>query len=161
MVTFEHRLANVCVAPALTPALSMGVSVAEMDRRSMMLMTGIAALAAAIPVATPGRTRPHTGGSDTSAHRAAGCRYREAILFADEFDGPAGSAPDPAKWTVFNWDEPVTPPILGHYRDDRRNVFLDGNSNLVICATQEGPDYYSGKIQSNWKGAIGHTWEAR
>jgi hypothetical protein len=82
-------------------------------------------------------------------------------LFQDEFDGPADAAPDPTKWTVVNWDEPVQPPILGHYRDDRRNVFLDGNSNLVIRATQEGGDYYSGRIQSPLKVGIGHTWEAR
>ena len=54
-----------------------------------------------------------------------------AALFADEFDGPAGSVPDYAKWTV----------ARGVSGDGRRNVFLDGNSNLVVRATREGDRY--------------------
>ena len=98
-----------------------------MDRRSMLMMTGIAAVAAAIPLPearadfSPGRVPP------PSAPSESGVSY----IFQDEFDGPAGSRPDPAKWTVQNWDDDVFPQPLGHYRDDRRNVFLDGNSNLV------------------------------
>ena len=50
----------------------------------------------------------------------------------------------------------------GIYRDDRRNVFLDGNSNLVLLATQESPgQYFSGKLRGNWRSLIGQTWEAR
>ena len=60
-----------------------------------------------------------------------------------------------------NWDDDVLPAMAGHYRDDRRNVFQDGNSNLVLCATQEGPEYFSGKVLSNWRGQINTTWEAR
>jgi beta-glucanase (GH16 family) len=128
----------------------------EMDRRSMMLMTGIGLLAAAIPV-PEARAYPSQPPPTAPAPEAA----TGTPLFQDEFDGAAGSRPDPAKWTVVNWDEPVTPPILGHYRDDRRNVFVDGNSNLVIRATQEGSEFYSGRIQSPVKLGIGHTWEAR
>ena len=48
------------------------------------------------------------------------------------------------------------------YRDDRRNVFLDGNSNLVLLATRDfGGQYYSGKLRGNWRGMINTTWEAR
>jgi hypothetical protein len=82
-------------------------------------------------------------------------------LFSDDIDGPAGSGPDPGRWTVQNWDDPVVPPMLGHYRDDRRNVFLDGNSNLVLMATREDGQYYSGKVLSNFRGMMGTTWEAR
>ena len=68
-----------------------------------------------------------------------------AYIFQDEFDGPHGAAPDPAKWTVQSWQDDVWPPVVGQYRDDRRNVFLDGNSNLVLLATQESGQYFSGK----------------
>jgi hypothetical protein len=124
----------------------------------MMFITGVGALAATIPVpaawaAPAGRVPVPTAPPRDVAPGS--------YLFQDEFDGPAGAPLDYSKWTVFNWDEPVTPPIVGHWRDDRRNVFLDGNSNLVIRATQEGADYFSGKIQSPWKVGIGHTWEAR
>jgi hypothetical protein len=50
---------------------------------------------------------------------------------------------------------------MGQYRDERRNVFLDGNSNLVIRATKEGGKYFSGKLSTQLVGGIGHTWEAR
>ena len=42
-----------------------------------------------------------------------------------------------------------------------RNVFLDGNSNLVLQASQENGEYFSGKLRGNWRGSIGTTWEAR
>ena len=117
--------------------------VPEMDRRSMMLMTGIAAVAAAIPLpearALP--SRPDAPPADRvplptepPPDAAAG-----TYIFQDEFDGPLGAGPDPAKWTVQSWQDDVWPPVVGQYRDDRRNVFLDGNSNLVLLATQESP----------------------
>ena len=56
----------------------------------------------------------------------------------------------------------VWPPVEGKYRDDRRNVFLDGNSNLVLLRhPREGDHYFSGKLRGNWRVPIGHTWEAR
>jgi beta-glucanase (GH16 family) len=122
-----------------------------------MLMTGIAALGAAIPVpaarALPASPVPPPAQPPDAAIGS--------YLFSDEFDGPAGSAPDPAKWLVQTWDDPVVPPVVGHYRDDRRNVFVDGNSNLVLCATQEGAEYFSGKVLSHFRGQINTTWEAR
>jgi beta-glucanase (GH16 family) len=122
-------------------------------------MTGIGVLAAGSRIA-PARAYP-------SAPEAPGTPPAPdppmagigPYIFSDEFDGPAGDSPDLAKWDVWNRDEDVFPPILGHYVPE--NVFLDGNSNLVIRATQEEDEYYSGKIQSNWQGGIGRTWEAR
>ena len=91
-----------------------------------------------------------------------------AFLFHDEFDGPAGSAPDPSKWTVATARETIKNPVfwdrpenMGQYRNDRRNVFLDGKSNLVIRATKENGKYFSGKLTGTWRGGIGLTWEAR
>jgi hypothetical protein len=40
-------------------------------------------------------------------------------------------------------------------------VFQDGNSNLVLCATQEMGTYYSGKLRGNFRSMINQTWEAR
>ena len=123
----------------------------------MMRMTGIGALATAIPVLAP-RANASPGGGvplPTAPLDAATGSY----VLQDEFDGPAGQGPDLSKWRVVNWDEPVTPPIEGHYVG--RNVFLDGNSNLVIRASREGSDYFSGRIESLVKAGIGHTFEAR
>ena len=115
----------------------------------MMLMAGMGVLAAAIPapnaqaepldpVHRPSRpTHRRCTAPPPDAPPAPPPAATATLLFQDEFDGPLGAAPDPAKWTVQNWQDDVWPPVMGQYRDDRRNVFLDGNSNLVLLATQE------------------------
>src|SRR6476646_6574833 len=122
----------------------------------MMLMSGIGLLAAAIPLPEAGANPADRSSPPAAPPDAAG-----AYLFQDEFDGPNGAGPNPANWTVQSWQDDVFPPVAGIYRDDRRNVFLDGNSNLVLLATQEMGDYFSGKLRGNWRVPIGHTWEAR
>jgi beta-glucanase (GH16 family) len=56
--------------------------------------------------------------------------------FADEFNGPAGSAPDPSKWRYDvgggGWGDNQ----LQIYTSSRLNSFLDGKGNLVIRATK-------------------------
>jgi beta-glucanase (GH16 family) len=70
-------------------------------------------------------------------------------VWADDFNGPAGSAPDPSKW-IFdrganNWGNHE----LEDYTDSRDNVFLDGHGHLVIRAIQTAPDKYtSGRIKT-------------
>lgn len=90
-------------------------------------------------------------------------------VFGDEFDGPAGSAPDPARWEIFKARELIKNPVfwdrpenMGQYRDDREHVFLDGNSNLVLRATREADGkYVSGKVKGTFGAPINHTFEAR
>ena len=132
----------------------------EMDRRRMILTTGIGVLAAALP------------GPEARAQRtplpAAPSGQSGSYAFQDEFDGPAGSPPDASKWTVAQARETIKDPTywerpenIGQYRDNRQNVYVDGKSNLVLRAAKDGPTYYSGKVQSLWRGGVGHTWEAR
>jgi Glycosyl hydrolases family 16 len=142
----------------------MVLLVSQIDRRQMMLMAGMGLMAAAIPVpqaqAIPSqREAPADLVQPPAAPPPTGAA--PVYIFQDEFDGPAGSAPDPGKWIVWNWDADVFPPLVGHYRNDRRNVFVDGNSNLVIRATREDDEYFTGKLQANWRGMINTTWEAR
>lgn len=119
-----------------------------------MIMTAIGMLAAAASL-----PEAHADPSQPAPPEApeAGGHY----IFADEFDGPAGSAPDPARWTVQSWQDDVWPPVQGIYRDDRRNVFQDGKSNLVIQATRENGNYYTGKVRGNFRSMINQTWEIR
>jgi hypothetical protein len=132
--------------------------VPQMDRRNMMLMAGMGLLAAAMPV-PQARANPADRVAPPAAPPDAATG---AYIFQDEFDGPSGAGPDPAKWTVQTWQDDVFPPVDGIYRDDRRNVFLDGNSNLVLLATRDfDGQYYSGKLRGNWRSLIGQTWEAR
>lgn len=128
----------------------------------MLFMAGLGALAAAVPVPLAGASVPELGSGRAPAPAAPSAGAPAVTyVFEDDFNGPAGQGPDLTKWTVWDWDEDVYPPLEGHYV--ARNVFLDGNSNLVLRATQEGfpSQFYSGKIHSNWKGGIGYTWEAR
>src|SRR5689334_4438348 len=87
------------------------VLVPEMDRRSMMMMTGFAALAAAMPLPAARADVAGVRGPLPSAPASDAGAY----IFSDDFDGPAGSAPDPGKWTVQNWDDDVFPPVQAHY----------------------------------------------
>ena len=135
------------------------LAVPEVNRRNLILI-GMAALAATVPAptlmanASPADWVPAPAAPPLDADTGG-------YLFQDEFDGPLGSAPDPGNWTVQNWADDVWPRVAGQYRDDRRNVFLDGNSNLVVLATKEDDQFFSGKVRGNWRVPIGHTWEAR
>jgi hypothetical protein len=127
-----------------------------MNRRNMLLTTGMGMLAAAAAGRFPeAHAIPtHAAPPDAPSAGPAG-----PYLFQDEFDGPAGQGPDPGKWTIQTWQDDVWPPVAGTYR--AQNVFLDGNSNLVLLANQENGDYFSGKVRGNWRGQTGTTWEAR
>ncbi|WP_144206230.1 glycoside hydrolase family 16 protein [Mycobacterium tilburgii] len=129
-----------------------------MDRRSMMLTTGLGVLAAVASMPSPqAAARPSAPKAPPSAGPSG------PYIFSDEFDGPAGSPPDPAKWTIQTWQDDVFPPVEGIYRDDRQNVFQDGHSNLVLCATHDflTNTYYSGKLRGNFRSMINQTWEAK
>ena len=136
-----------------------------------MLATGIGVLAAAaLPVANaqayPSRPDAPVGPVPAPAAPAAG--PAGGYLWHDEFDGRAGSAPDPSKWAVSSHRTPITNPVgfdqpqfWGQYRDSRANVFLDGNSNLVLRATRDRDAYFGGLVHGLWRGGVGTTWEAR
>ena len=82
--------------------------------------------------------------------------------FNDDFDGPAGSAPDPTKWE-YNLEGP------GHgvndletYTNSRANSYVDGNSNLVIAATESNGAYYSAQLRTlGLFSQLGGHFEAR
>lgn len=62
----------------------------------------------------------------------------------DQFDGPAGSPPDPGKWTVTRgtgWD-------IGVQDYVPHNAVLDGKGHLLIQAVRTGTDYTSGRVQT-------------
>jgi len=121
-------------------SMAYGVSVPELDRRSMMLVSGLGLLIAAVPLPSARRFRHRT-----PTHR------RRRLPLPGRIRWTGGFGPEPGNWTVQNWQDDVWPPIASQYRDDRQNVFLDGNSNLVIRATQDNGDYFSGKVRGNWR----------
>jgi beta-glucanase (GH16 family) len=100
-----------------------------------------AALAAclALPAACSG------GGDDAAAWE---------LVWSDEFDGPAGGAPDPARWTAEVGGHGWGNQELQHYTDARDNVALDGAGHLAITArrqTHEARAFTSGRLTTRRK----------
>lgn len=77
------------------------------------------------------------------------------LVWNDEFDGAARTAPDDSKWGYATWG-----PFGGvnnekqQYTTSLDNVFLDGEGHVVIRALkapQQGAQYTSGRIQTKGK----------
>lgn len=54
------------------------------------------------------------------------------VVWSDEFNGPAQSAPDPSKWTYDIGNNGWGNNELENYTNSTNNAYLDGNGNLVI-----------------------------
>src|SRR6202022_1498608 len=107
-----------------------------MNRRNMLLTTGLGMLAAAAAVSGP---EAHANPTHAAPPAAPSAGPAGPYIFQDEFDGPAGQGPDLSKWTVQTWQDDVYPPVAGIYRPP--NVFLEGNSNLALLASQKNGQY--------------------
>jgi beta-glucanase (GH16 family) len=85
------------------------------------------------------------------------------LTFEDDFDGPANSAPDPAKWVYDLGGGGWGNKELETYTNSRENSYLDGNSNLVIAATRNSAGaYFSARLKTLGTFAqIGGIFEAR
>jgi beta-glucanase (GH16 family) len=73
------------------------------------------------------------------------------LVWADEFDGPAGQKPDPAKWTYDVGGGGWGNQQLEYNTDRTENVSLDGDGHLAIVARQEdyeGSAYTSARIKT-------------
>lgn len=75
-------------------------------------------------------------------------------IWHDEFDGPAGSPPDPAKWWATPWCS-TSPNELYHCYTPG-NAYLDGHGNLVLKVSPgtRGRPFNSARIQTFQEG----TW---
>ncbi|GAA3635165.1 hypothetical protein GCM10022223_61970 [Kineosporia mesophila] len=73
------------------------------------------------------------------------------LVFSDEFDGPAGTTPDPARWRA---DPGTGQNGEQQYYTDNKNATTDGAGNLAIEAREETPPecagcrYTSGRINT-------------
>lgn len=103
---------------------------------SRRLRSGLAL--AAILAATAG-TAVHTPATaDDREERAA----TAAVVFEDNFDGPAGSPVDGSKWQLETGDN-VNNLERQYYTNSTRNAALDGQGNLVITARKENPGNFN------------------
>jgi beta-glucanase (GH16 family) len=97
-------------------------------------------------------------------------RSAVTYAFADDFDGPAGSPPDPSKWGYDIGGGGWGNNQLQVYTSSRENSFQDGNGHLVIRATKSVQNsggrtitaYRSARINTLGKFSKYHgTFEAR
>ena len=77
------------------------------------------------------------------------------LIWSDEFDGPAGAAPDSTKWAydlgAGGWGNQE----LQEYTSSRDNSYLDGAGNLVIEARQSpAGGYTSARLKTAGKFAV-------
>ncbi|QAV71043.1 glycoside hydrolase family 16 protein [Salinibacterium sp. UTAS2018] len=77
-----------------------------------------------------------------------------SLVWSDEFDGPAGSAPNPDNWTNEVGGEGWGNNELQFYTEGVANAALDGTGNLVITARALDP---LASDQSCWYGPCSFT----
>src|SRR3954453_10427254 len=65
----------------------------------------------------------------------------QAVVFEDNFDGPAGAGPDGGKWVLETGDN-INNHERQYYTTSTSNAALDGQGNLVITARRENPANY-------------------
>ncbi len=74
------------------------------------------------------------------------------LVWSDEFNGPVGAPPDPAKWTYDLGGGGWGNRELETYTQDPTNVSQDGNGNLAIHALQtSGGSYTSARLKTQGK----------
>jgi beta-glucanase (GH16 family) len=59
------------------------------------------------------------------------------LVWQDEFEGPAGSPPDPTRWNHETGEDKWANKELEYYTDSTNNAALDGEGHLLITARQE------------------------
>ncbi|WP_410605817.1 family 16 glycosylhydrolase [Amycolatopsis sp. lyj-90] len=68
---------------------------------------------------------------------ATAAPHRLALIWADDFDQPAGTPPDPANWNHDTGGEGWGNEELQYYTNSTRNAAHDGAGNLAITAHKE------------------------
>jgi beta-glucanase (GH16 family) len=82
---------------------------------------------------------------------------QRTVVWSDEFDGPAGAAPDSAKWVYDMGANGWGNKELEKYTDSRANSHLDGEGHLVIEALETAPHKYtSARLKTQGKFSIAY-----
>ncbi len=99
-----------------------------------------------------GRWRLAVAGLLVTAMTASSAPLAHADTMVDDFEGPAGTPPNPALWTVVEgsgWD-------AGVEEYAAPNAVLDGQGNLAITARRDGSGFTSGRVQTKNKASFGY-----
>ncbi|MET8341231.1 discoidin domain-containing protein [Streptomyces microflavus] len=103
-----------------------------------------------------------TGGAPIPAPPLPADPTYDRLVFSDEFNGPAGAAPDPAKWVP---ETGTGPNNELEYYTNNKNAAQDGNGSLVLEARREAtpgsacpPDPLSGSTTCQYTSARLNTY---
>jgi beta-glucanase (GH16 family) len=88
------------------------------------------------------------GGARTASPTTPSPTPPATQAWADEFDGPVNSAPDPAKWTYDLGGGGWGNQELETYTNLPQNVFLDGAGHLVIRVERNGSTFTSARLKT-------------
>jgi beta-glucanase (GH16 family) len=89
------------------------------------------------------------GGATNATSTTPSPSSQTTQVWADEFDGPANSAPDPAKWTYDlgnnnGWGNQE----LETYTNLLQNAYLDGGGHLIIRVERSGSTFTSARLKT-------------
>src|SRR5262245_7168898 len=110
------------------------ISSATRVKRGPMLRRILLCGALAFSVGCSAPTTERGGTTETTIDWKPG---NWSIVWQDEFDGPAGQAPDTSHWARETGGNGWGNQELQYYTDSSNNVALDGAGNLVITARRE------------------------
>ncbi|PRY00494.1 glycoside hydrolase family 16 protein [Allonocardiopsis opalescens] len=97
------------------------------------LAVALGTLAAGLAPAAPARADEPAGAMPTAIG---------PLVWADEFNGPAGQSPDPSRWQMETGGHGWGNNESQYYTNRPSNASLDGSGNLVITARRENPGDY-------------------
>jgi beta-glucanase (GH16 family) len=88
------------------------------------------------------------GGTKSATSTMPSPTTPSAQVWADEFNGPANSAPDPTKWTydlgAGGWGNQE----LETYTNQPQNVYVDGAGHLIIHVERSGSTFTSARLKT-------------
>ena len=126
---------SVTAVGAVAPTLTGGQATRPELRTTRRALTGVGLAAAAALAASTVAAAPVPASAEPAA--------RQAAVWSQDFDGAAGSAPDPSVWNLETGAGGWGNGELQNYTTSRSNSALDGNGNLVITAQREGDGSYT------------------
>jgi hypothetical protein len=145
------------IALSVPQAATAAPATARTARTAAPATAARAVTASAGVAAAPARVRPVSAA--TAVRETAGKAHADGVVpsppygwtteFSDNFDGPAGSAPNPANWqydtgpgSSFGTGEIET------MTNSTSNGYLDGNGDLDITALGSGSSWTSARLQT-------------
>ena len=86
---------------------------------------------------------------DMAAESTIDTRPPLTLVWSDEFEGAANTGVDTSKWSYVTWAAGQVNNEKQRYTASLQNVHLDGDGHVVIRGPKSGPEYTSGRIDTN------------